>query len=76
MLVDPGNSTLSCESHCFMFVDKRQVEFHLMHVFRGKAIPLLPVNAGVADDVSIDQASRYMDCVSAILTLHDAHSGK
>jgi hypothetical protein len=26
--------------------------------------------------VSIDQASRYMDCVSAILALHDAHSGK
>lgn len=76
MLVDPGISTLSCESHCFMFVDKRQVEFHLVHVFRGKAITLLPVNTGVADDVSIDQASRYMDCVSAILALHDAHSGK
>ena len=74
MLVDPGDRPLSCESHCFMFVYKRQMEFHLMHVFGGNAIAFWPINTSIADDISVDQASRYMDCVPAILTLHDARS--
>ena len=52
MLVDPGDRPLSCEGHCFVFVHKRQMEFHLVHVFGGNAIAFWPINTGIADDIS------------------------